>query len=71
MIGGFGGKLMQERGPTDRTPRWVRAIGIVALALLLFVGIHLIGRSLLGHALGGPGNQMPPSNATERGMQQP
>jgi hypothetical protein len=56
---------MHERRPTDRTPRWVKAIGIVALALLLFVGMHLIGGSLLGHALGGHGDHAPPSSAAE------
>jgi hypothetical protein len=71
-IGGFGGKLMQERGPTDRTPRWVKVIGIMALALLpVFVGLHVVGASLLGHALGGHGNHAPPSGAAEPGMQQP
>ena len=72
MIGGFGGKLMHERGPTDHTPRWVKVTGIMALTLLLlFVGLHVVDTSLLGHALGGHGNHAPPSGAAEPVMQQP
>jgi hypothetical protein len=44
---------------------------IVIALLLLFGSLHLIGRSLLGHALGGHGNQVPPSSATEHRLQQP
>ncbi len=63
---------MRDHGSTHNTPGWVKMTGIIGIALLLlFVGMHLIGRSLLGQALGGHGNQVPPSNATERGMQQP
>jgi hypothetical protein len=72
VIGGFGGKLMHERGPPDHTPRWVKVIGIMAVALLLvFVGLHVVGTSLLGYVLGGHGNHAPPSGATEPGMQRP
>jgi len=64
--------LVHDHGSTQNTPRWVKMSGIIVIALLLLFGsLHLIGRSLLGHALGGHGNQVPPSNATERGMQQP
>jgi len=46
--------------------------GIIVIALLLLFGsLHLIGRSLLGHALGGHSDHAPPSSATEHGMQQP
>ena len=63
---------MRDHESTHKTPGWVKMTGRIIIAvLLLFGSLHLFGRSLLGHALGGPGNQMPPSNATERGMQQP
>jgi hypothetical protein len=56
---------MYDRGLTHHTPRWVKAIGIMAIALLLFVGLHLIGMSLLGQASGGHGEHTPPPSATE------
>jgi hypothetical protein len=63
---------MQGHGSTHRMPRWVKAIGIMVIALpLLFVGLHLIGMSLLGHVSGGRGDHTPPSSATEHGIQQP
>jgi hypothetical protein len=63
---------MRDHGSTHNTPAWVKMTGIIGIALLLlFVGMHLIGSSLFGHALGGHGNHVLPSNATERGMQQP
>jgi ABC-type transporter Mla subunit MlaD len=35
----------------ERTPRWVYAFGIIAIVLVLvFVILHLTGRSLGGHA---------------------
>ena len=63
---------MPGRGSTHSTPRWVKMTGISVIALLLLFGsLHVIGRSLLGHALGGHGDQAPPSSATEHCMQQP
>jgi hypothetical protein len=57
---------MQDRGSAHSTPRWVKMAGIIVVALLLLFGsLHLIGGELLGHALGGHGNQAPPSSVTE------
>jgi hypothetical protein len=68
----FEASLMHDRESTQSTPRWVMAIGIMVIALLLvFVGLHLIGMSLLGHVSGGRGDYGPPPSATEHGMQQP
>ncbi len=62
---------MHDRRSTHRTPRWVKAIGILVIAwVLLFVGLHLIGMSHLGYMPGGHGGHAPPSSATEHGMQQ-
>ena len=59
---------MNDRGLTHYTPRWVKAIGIMAIALLLlFVGLHLIGMRLLGQVSGGHGDRLPPPGATEHG----
>jgi hypothetical protein len=59
--------LMHGHGPTHSSPRWVKVFGItVIVLLLLFIGLHLIGGSLLGHTFGAP-----PSSATDHGMQQP
>lgn len=64
--------LTHGHGSTHSTPRWVKVFGItVIVLLLLFVGLHVIGRSLLGHAFGGHGDHVPPSSATEHGLQQP
>jgi len=39
-----------DPGPPPGTPRWVKAFGIIALALLLvFAILHLTGRGLGGH----------------------
>ena len=51
--------MSQTQGPRRRhpagIPRWVKVLGITALALvLLFVILHLTGNSL-----GGPGGHMP------------
>ena len=63
---------MQGAGSTHRRPRWVKVTGIMVITLLLlFVGLHLIGMSLLGHVSGGHGDHAPLPSATERGMQQP
>jgi hypothetical protein len=63
---------MRGDGSTHRTPPWVKLIGIMIIALLLlFVGLHRIGMSLLGHVSGGDGDHVPPPSATEHGMQQP
>ena len=63
---------MHDHGSTHNTPGWVKMTGIIVITLLLlFVGLHLVGRSLLGHALGAHGDRVPPSSATEHGMQQP
>ncbi len=63
---------MHDRGSTDHTPRWVKVFGIMTIALLLlFVGLHLIGMSLLGHVSGGHGDHAPLSSATEHDQQQP
>lgn len=44
----------------QRTPRWVKMFGIIALVLaLLFVILHLTGRGLGGHASGCHGVQQP------------
>jgi len=59
-------------GSTHSTPRWVKEIGIIVIALLLlFASLHLIGRSLLGHAVGGHGERAPPASTTEHGPRQP
>jgi hypothetical protein len=63
--------LVHDHGSTQNTPRWVKMSGIIVIALLrLFGSLHLIGRSRLGHALGGHGNQAPPSSAAEHRPQQ-
>ena len=63
---------MHGDGSTHNTPRWVKEIGIIVIALLLlFASLHLIGRSLLGHAVGGHGDRAPPTSATEHGPRQP
>jgi hypothetical protein len=69
----FEASLMHDRGSTQSTPRWVMATGIMVIVLLLLFGsLHLFGRSLLGHALGGHGDDhAPPSSATEHGPQWP
>lgn len=52
---------------TASTPRWVKVSGIIVVLLLLLVSLHLIGRSFLGHTLGGHGGDAPRSSATEHG----
>jgi len=45
------------------TPRWVKAMGLIALLLiLLFVILHLMGRGMGGH--GRPSHETPPPNGT-------
>jgi hypothetical protein len=57
---------MYDRGSTHHTPRWVKAIGIMAIALLLLlVGLHLIGMSLLSQLSDGHGEHAPPPSAAE------
>ena len=59
--------LGSDHRSSTATPRWVKVFGITVVALLLlFIGLHLIGGSLLGHTFGAP-----PSSATDHGMQQP
>ena len=54
---------MHHRGSPHSTPRWVKLFGIIVITLLLlFVSLHFVGRSLLGHALGGHGDHAPPSS---------
>ncbi len=63
---------MHEDGSTHSTPRWVKGIGIIVIALLLlFASLHLIGRRLLGPAFGRHGDHAPHSSATEHGLRQP
>ena len=63
---------MCDRESTQSTPRWVMAIGITAIVLLLLFGsLLLFGRSLVGHALGGHGDQAPPSSVLGHGPQRP
>jgi len=63
---------MHGDGSTHSTPRWVKGIGIIVIALLLlFASLHLIGRRLLGPAFGGHGDRAPPTSATEHGLRQP
>jgi hypothetical protein len=63
---------MRDHGSTHNTPGWVKMTGIIGIALLLLFGsLHLIGRSLFGHALGGHGNHAPPSSAAEHRPPQP
>jgi hypothetical protein len=67
----FEASLMHDRGSTQSTPRWVMAIGATVMVLLLLFGsLHLFGKSLLGHALGGHVHA-PPSSATEHDPQRP
>ena len=62
---------MHGHGSSQSAPRWVKVFGIIIVALLLLLVIlHLIGRSLLGHSVGGHGDHEP-SSATERGPKQP
>jgi hypothetical protein len=63
--------LMHDHESTRSTPRWVKMIGIIVIALLLLGSLHVIGRSLLGHAFGGHSDHAPYSGATEHGPQQP
>jgi hypothetical protein len=46
-----------------RTPGWVKALGIVVLALVLLMGVVML-TSRVQH---GPGMHMPPASATESG----
>jgi len=64
---------MRDHGSTHNTPGWVKMTGIIgiALLLLLFGSLHLIGGSILGHAPGGHGDHAPPSAAAEHRPQQP
>jgi len=63
---------MHGHGSTHSTPRWVKVFGIIVIVLLvLFVSMHLIGRSNLGYTLGGHGEHALPSSAPEHGLQQP
>jgi hypothetical protein len=64
---------MHDHGSTHNTPGWVKMTGIIviALLLLLFVGLHVVGMSLLGHVSGGHGDRAPPSSVTEDGVQSP
>ena len=52
----------REANTPPRTPRWVKAFGIIALVIILLFGVLL----LTGEH--GPGRHMPP---TEQGTQQP
>jgi hypothetical protein len=56
---------MYDRGSTHHMPRWVKAMLMAMALLLLFVGLHLIGITLLGQASGGHGEHTPPPSATE------
>jgi hypothetical protein len=52
-----------DRESPPRTPRWVKAFGIISLVLvLLFVGLHLTGNAPTHAPAAGP---------TEHGMQAP
>jgi hypothetical protein len=61
---------MHDRGSAHSTPRWVKVIAIIAIALLpLFVGLHLIGMSILGHVSGGNGDHARSPGAPEHRAQ--
>ena len=63
---------MHGHASTHSTPRWVKVFGIAIIALLVvFVGVHLIGRNPLGHMFGGHGDHTPPPSATEHRLQRP
>jgi hypothetical protein len=52
-----------DRESPPSTPRWVKALGIIAIVLILaFVGLHLSGNAPI---------HMPGSSATEHGLQVP
>jgi hypothetical protein len=64
--------LKHAHGTTHSVPRWAKGFGIsVIILVLLFIGLHVIGMSLLGPLSGGHGDHILPSGATERGMQHP
>ena len=51
-----------DHGSTTSTPRWVKALGIIALVMvLLFIILHL--------TFGGLGGHRTPSRVPERGVQ--
>ena len=63
---------MHDRGSSHSTPRWVTATGIIVIgSVLLFVSLHLIGGSFLGHSFSAYDDQAPASSATEHGLHQP
>ena len=58
-----------DRGSPPPTPFWVKALGIIAIVLvLLFVIMHLTGHGLGGHT---PGGHTPSTSVTGHGAQQP
>jgi hypothetical protein len=62
---------MADPPPYPGTPRWVKVFGFIVIALLLFIGLHLVGGSLLGHAFSGYDGHAPPFSATDHGREQP
>ncbi len=57
-----------DQGSPPKTPRWVKAFGVIVIVLvLLFVALHISGNS----PFGGPGGHTPPSRTTGQGAQQP
>jgi hypothetical protein len=56
-------RIEPDRESPPGTPRWVKALGIIAIVLILaFAGLHLTGNA--------PAH-MPGSSTTEHGMQAP
>ncbi len=63
--------LPPDPGDDTRTPRWVKVLGIIALALVLLVVIMLLtGHGPGRHMSGGLGGHTPPSIVMGHGVQQ-
>jgi hypothetical protein len=62
--------IVREHESTHITPCWMKAIGIIVIALLLvFASLHLMGRRFFGD--GGHGVNPSPSSVNKHGLQQP